>query len=69
MLEGVLAILLLGFMLWFGLWLFILLPAGMAKDRNRSAFLWVLVSLFGSPILAILLLIALGERPPDGPGA
>ena len=76
MLEGLFALILLGlmlfllgFMLWFGVWLVILLPAGMAEDRNRSALLWVLVSLFGSPVLAILLLMALGARPPGGPGA
>lgn len=51
--------------LWFVLWLFILLPANMATDRNRSVFVWVLISLFGSPILAILLLIALGKLPGD----
>ena len=76
MLEGLFALILLGFMLfllgfmlWFGVWLVILLPAGMAEDRNRSALLWVLVSLFGSPVLAILLLMALGARPPGDPGA
>ena len=45
----------------FLLWLYILLPAGMASDRNRSPFVWVLISLVGSPLLAILLLIALGD--------
>lgn len=44
------------------LWLYIFLPAGMAERRNRSALVWVLISLFGSPILAVLLLLALGKR-------
>lgn len=43
------------------LWLYILLPAGMAERRNRSQLIWVLISLFGSPILACLLLLALGD--------
>lgn len=57
---------LLGF--WFILWLYVLLPAGMARSRNRGTFIWVLIGLFGSPILAVLLLLALGERPVGGPG-
>jgi len=43
-------------------WLYILLPAGMAERRNRSATIWVLISFVGSPLLAILLLMALGEN-------
>lgn len=43
------------------LWLYILLPAGMAERRNRSKLIWVLISIFGSPILACLLLFALGD--------
>lgn len=43
------------------LWLYILLPAGMAERRNRSRLIWVLISIFGSPILACLLLLALGD--------
>lgn len=43
------------------LWLYILLPAGMAERRSRSQLIWVLISLFGSPILACLLLLALGD--------
>ncbi len=55
--------LLFGF--WIVLWLYVLLPVGMARNRNRSAFIWVLIGLFGSPILAVLLLLALGKRSPD----
>jgi hypothetical protein len=43
------------------LWLYIMLPAGMAERRSRSQSIWVLISLFGSPILACLLLLALGD--------
>ncbi|MCW9042318.1 MAG: hypothetical protein OQK05_03145 [Pseudopelagicola sp.] len=45
----------------FVLWLYIILPAGMATARGRSAVIWVLISLVGSPLLAILLLLALGN--------
>lgn len=42
-------------------WIYIFLPAGMAARRNRSQFIWILISLVGSPILACLLLLALGD--------
>jgi hypothetical protein len=45
------------------LWIFILLPAGMASKRGRTAFGWVLLSLLFSPILACLLLLLLGNNP------
>ena len=47
----------------FVIWLYFILPASMATERNRSALIWVLISLVGSPLLAILLLIALGDAP------
>lgn len=55
---------LLGPVLTFGiLFLFyIMVPARMASARNRSTLAWVLVSLFGSPILAVFLLLLLGAR-------
>ena len=53
-LFGFLAVCLVG-------WFYILLPAGMAERRNRSQLIWVLISLVGSPILACLLLLALGD--------
>lgn len=59
--SGVLIIFLLIFL--FAFWLYILLPMGMARSRNRSGLLWVLISIVGSPVLAILLLIALGNAP------
>jgi hypothetical protein len=42
-------------------WIYIFLPAGMAARRNRSQFIWVLISLVGSPILACLILLVLGD--------
>lgn len=67
--SGVFAILAFLVGLFLAFWLCVLLPADMAKNRNRSALIWVLISLFGSPILAILLLLALWDRPPGGPGS
>ena len=50
-------------LLYLGLWIYVLLPADMARDRHRSAFGWVLMSLLFSPVLACLLLWLLGENP------
>ena len=47
--------------LLFVVWLYVLLPAGMAARRGRSRLIWVLISLVGSPLLACLLLLALGD--------
>jgi fumarate reductase subunit C len=51
----------------FAFWFAILLPANMAAARGRSQIVWILISLVGSPILAILLLVALGEAPAQRP--
>lgn len=56
---GAIILLLLGAVLF--LWIAIILPAQMAGARGRSGLLWVLISLVGSPLLAILLLLALGD--------
>lgn len=45
----------------FVIWFWIVLPAQMAAKRNRSALIWVCISLFFSPLLAILLLLAMGN--------
>lgn len=45
------------FLLWFA----VILPAQMAGARGRSGLFWVLISLIGSPVLAILLLLVLGD--------
>ncbi|WP_261307779.1 hypothetical protein [Ruegeria atlantica] len=44
------------------IWLYIL-PITMAGRRNRSGLIWFLIGLVGSPLLAILLLLALGDAP------
>lgn len=49
------------FVLYVLLWLYILLPAEMARNRGRSQAVWVLFSILVTPFLAILLLWALGE--------
>ena len=62
-LVAVLAFLALLAGLYFTVWLLILLPAEMAEARGRSAFGWVLVSLFCSPFLAVFLLWLIGDHP------
>jgi len=49
-------------LLAFAVWIVFVVPASMAKRRNRSAVLWILVSLVGSPLLAILLLFIFGPK-------
>jgi hypothetical protein len=49
------------FVLYLLIWLFILLPIEMAQARNRSAVVWVLVSLLLSPFVAIIALALLGS--------
>lgn len=39
-----------------------ILVAVMANRRNRNAALWVLVSIFATPLLAIILLLCLGKQ-------
>ena len=45
----------------FAVWFWIVLPAKMAIRRNRSAVIWVLISLLFSPVIAIFLLLVLGQ--------
>jgi hypothetical protein len=59
--EGMFSFIIVLIAIAFVVWLYILLPAGMAERRNRSQIIWVLISLVGSPILACLLLLALGN--------
>lgn len=61
--EGLFALILGLAALWFTLWLLILLPAEMAEARGRSAFNWIMISLFCSPGFAIFLLWWLGDHP------
>jgi protein-S-isoprenylcysteine O-methyltransferase Ste14 len=54
-----LSIVALVFLFWFS----IILPASMAASRRRNWFVWICISVVGTPLLAILLLIALGDAP------
>jgi hypothetical protein len=51
--------------LYLALWVYIFLPAQMAEARGRSAFGWVLVSLFFSPVAAVILLFLIGDAHRD----
>ncbi len=55
-LAGIAAVLALGIATYLTIWLLILLPADMARARNRSPLARMRVSLFGSPFPAIFLL-------------
>ncbi|WP_136636896.1 hypothetical protein [Pseudooceanicola onchidii] len=46
-------------------WLCVLFPAELAEKRNRSQFLWVLVAILGTPMVAVGLLLYLGEKKAD----
>jgi uncharacterized BrkB/YihY/UPF0761 family membrane protein len=63
MIEAVFAVVGLVFVVVFAIWLYILLPADMARKRRRSELGWVLLSLCISPLLACLLLWLLGDNP------
>ncbi len=47
----------------FLLWLYFVVPWQMTERRNRNTWVWVAISVVGSPLLAILLLYALGDAP------
>ena len=53
---GILALFIISFII--GMYV---LVAVLANNRNRNAALWVLVSLFSSPMLAIIILLCLGK--------
>ncbi|MAM61429.1 hypothetical protein [Maritimibacter sp. UBA3975] len=59
--EALVNLILFGLFAFLVVWVYFFLPAGMASRRNRSPVIWVLISLVGRPLLAILLLLALGE--------
>jgi hypothetical protein len=52
--------------LWIVWWVFVAIPYEMATERGRDGLAWVLVSLFGSPFLAIVLLWYVGELQEEG---
>ncbi len=59
--SAVIMIVLVPILIWFTVWLFILVPMDMSAARNRDMAGWVLVSLVGSPLLAIVALLILGK--------
>lgn len=42
-------------------WLYILVPSRMARNRDRSPLAWILIAVVLSPIAAILLLWGIGK--------
>lgn len=58
--PAIFAVPLVGFVLFLVFGIYILVGI-MAKHRNRSVILWILVSIFLSPIAAIILLLCLGK--------
>ncbi|HCP82469.1 MAG TPA: hypothetical protein DIT67_13190 [Octadecabacter sp.] len=38
-------------------------PIHMARKRNRSGLLWFAIGFLGTPLLAILILIGIGDKP------
>lgn len=58
--EMIIAIIGTGLGLYLVGWLYFWLPASMAEDRGRSAFGWVILTLFLSPVVTIIALLVLG---------
>jgi len=56
------ALALTAFAIWFLIWLCIQVLYRMAEERNRDGYVWVAVSLLGSPFLAIILLAIAGSK-------
>lgn len=46
------------------IWFFVIFPAGLAEERNRSQVTWVAIAILGTPLLAAILLLILGEKEP-----
>ncbi|MCA8880349.1 MAG: hypothetical protein KDA73_10445 [Rhodobacteraceae bacterium] len=69
--EALFAILIGVLMLFVVYKLYIGIPMDMARARNRSDTTWVIISILLSPVLAIFLLLVLGQAAPrarDGCG-
>ena len=62
--ETLLASALVIAILAFVVWISIILPYQMARKRNRSAIVWVLVSLLVSPLVSIIVLAIMGDAEP-----
>ena len=52
------------FILGIGIGLYVLV-AVMAKKRNRNVVLWILLSLVGTPLLMIIILLCIGDADDD----
>jgi hypothetical protein len=61
-LEAFSTVIFAGLALWFLIWFSILLPYRMATYRKRDGYVWVAISIIGTPFLAIILLLIAGER-------
>lgn len=57
----IVAILIAILLIIFLIWLYIILPINMARKRGRSTLGWLLVFWLVSPIIGIILLLALGD--------
>lgn len=58
----IIALLALGFLLVIGIYIgMYVLVALMAKRRRRNAALWIFISLFSTPLIAIIVLLCLGD--------
>ena len=60
-LSIIIALIVIILLIIFLIWLNIILPINMARKRGRNALGWVLVFWLVSPIIGIVLLLALGE--------
>lgn len=45
----------------FFVWLWIIVPAKMAKQRHREPAIWIILSVIASPLVAIVALLAVGD--------
>ena len=45
----------------FCIWLWVIVPAKMAKKRHREPAIWVILSVIASPLVAIIALLAVGD--------
>ena len=59
--ETIIAIIIACLALLFVIYLFFVIPMEMAQKRNRSAVIWVLISLFVSPFVETIGLWILGD--------
>ena len=60
--KWIVGLLIFGFIFIIGIYLgMYALVAIMAKRRNRNAALWIIISLFGTPLIAIVVLLCLGD--------